>query len=99
LPPAPSIVRIAWPDFKLPPVDARFFVDVARWLANRPVLCVCMGGHGRSGTAAASLLAAYGVGGNEAITQVRAKHCRSAIESKAQEGFVRLVADCKKKGR
>jgi protein-tyrosine phosphatase len=99
LPPPPSIVRIAWPDFGLPPLGPRFFIDVARWLSGRPVLCVCMGGHGRSGTAAASILAGYGLTYDAAVSAVRQKHCKLAIEGAKQLDFVRRVADARRKGR
>lgn len=95
--PAPSVVRVAWQDYGVPPVEPSFFVDLARWLQGRPVVCVCMGGHGRSGTAAAALLAAYGM--PAAVARVRADHCRSAVETPKQEAFVNAVAALRRKGK
>ena len=57
--------------------------------AGGRVLVHCVGGLGRSGTIAACLLRSRGVSAEEAIAMVRAARSPRAIETHAQEAFVR----------
>jgi len=89
--PPQAIVTIDWPDFGLPPAQPGFWLEIERWRNGGKVLAVCMGGHGRSGTAIACLLAAGGIPSDEAIAMVRAQHCNSAVETDGQEAYVAMV--------
>lgn len=85
----PRIVRLDWPDRTVP------FVGLDFWRMLRSlfqpkwnVVCCCFGGHGRTGTALASLLIEDGIMAHEAIRWVRDVHCEHAIETKGQEAYL-----------
>ena len=68
--------------------------DAVRWIdgalrAGENVVAHCVGGIGRSGMAAASYLCARGVEPDEAIEAVRKARSPRALETPAQEQFVR----------
>jgi len=65
---------------------SKFLLEELRM--GRDVCLHCKGGIGRSGTVAALLLIDHGLGGDEAIVQVRQAR-RGAIETPEQEVFVR----------
>jgi protein-tyrosine phosphatase len=83
---------VRWPDFGLPaePVDARnaFAAALARATAER-VEVACLGGTGRTGTALACIAILDGVPVDEAVGYVRAHYRPRAVETSAQERFVR----------
>lgn len=56
------------------------------------VVVSCRGGRGRAGTFMACVLAALGMGADQAIERVRLDR-EGAIETSVQEEFVRMVAD------
>jgi protein-tyrosine phosphatase len=56
------------------------------------VAVACMGGVGRSGTVAACALVAAGAAADEAIALVRRVRHPEAVETPAQEAFVRAYA-------
>ena len=90
-PPWPH-AHVDWPDFGLPADPAGFSAaleDVlARARAGDVVELGCLGGHGRTGTALGCLAALVGVDGDP-VDWVRATYCEKAIETAAQEAFVR----------
>lgn len=57
--------------------------------AGAKVVLHCVGGLGRAGTAAACLLRARGLSAPRALAEVRRARSRRAVESAAQEDFVR----------
>ena len=91
-PPAyiPPVIRLDWPDYTAP-----WSAGLAFWKAlweriplGDTIVC-CMGGHGRTGTCAGSLMiAGKGVPGEEAIIRVKKDYCKSAIENKAQKTYL-----------
>lgn len=90
----PDVVRLAWPDMTAPThVGLRFWVRLHGMLPQHTAVA-CVGGHGRTGTALACLLVADGMTADDAIKVVREKHCSKAIETIAQEQYIkRLAAD------
>lgn len=67
--------------------------DVLKWLgAGTHVLIHCIGGWGRSGTIAASLLTHHGYDAESAIAAVRQARSPRCVESRAQERFVHEYA-------
>ena len=67
--------------------------QIQDWLsADQIVLIHCMGGLGRSGLVAASLLVDVGLGAAEAIREVREVRDPRAVETRAQEDFVARYA-------
>jgi hypothetical protein len=79
---------VAWPDFGVIEVDAlRDLVDaIRRQLDAGPAEIGCLGGHGRTGTLLAAIIAAVeGHDAGAAIRAVRERYCARAIETPAQE--------------
>jgi protein-tyrosine phosphatase len=92
----PPVVRFPMPDGS-PPRDAETMdrilaaIDQARAIGN--VAVACMGGVGRSGTVAAcAIVAHHGGSAAEAIATVRRVRHPEAVETPAQERFVRDYA-------
>ena len=82
---------IDWPDMSTPALPREFWVELARQIRKRRMkVCVfCMGGHGRTGTALSILIGLLtGQAAQEAIGEVRSKHCRKAVETHAQTRYV-----------
>ncbi len=84
--------HLDWPDFGIPPDAESFLVALRNALirarAGQLVEIGCGGGHGRTGTALASLAALSGVSKAEAVGWVRRAYCTEAIETPEQEAFV-----------
>jgi Protein-tyrosine phosphatase len=87
--------HIDWPDFGLPEdTDAvqrslRALLDRAR--SGERVEVGCLGGHGRTGTALASLAVLSGYPAGDAVNWVRAHYCSKAVETPEQEAFVAVM--------
>ncbi len=60
--------------------------------AEGDVVVACMGGVGRSGTVAACALVRAGLSADAAIRRIRALRHPTAVETRAQEAFVREYA-------
>ncbi len=74
--------------------------DLVAWLAHHlaegaNIMLHCVGGLGRSGLVAACYLTSQGLTAEEAIEEVRCARSPRAIESAAQEAFIRNFADSK----
>jgi heme-degrading monooxygenase HmoA len=83
---------VRWPDFRLPadPGQLRAALAEARERATTGrVELACGGGRGRTGTALACLAVLDGVPADEAVAWVRARYDRRAVETRAQQRFVR----------
>jgi protein-tyrosine phosphatase len=83
---------VRWPDFRLPadPAELRAaLVEAHERAATERVELACGGGRGRTGTALACLAVLDGVPAGEAVAWVRAHYDRRAVETRAQERFVR----------
>lgn len=93
-----EIIYVKWPDRGTIPVSR--LMPVLKWAADNlategvNIEIGCMGGHGRTGTFVASLLAYMGMRPDKAIKRVRTAYCESAIETPAQEKMIREVAKC-----
>lgn len=88
-------LRLHWPDMGIPPVAPQWWLRLARALPKRAdVIAACIGGHGRTGSALALLALATQVvdTADEAITLIRSAHCSKAIETRAQEEYIRTFA-------
>lgn len=56
----------------------------------------CIGGHGRTGTVIAAVVARLGIApDNDAIAWVREHYCKKAVENKMQENFLVVNFGCK----
>jgi protein-tyrosine phosphatase len=80
-----------------PPASAqqmdRILDDIEDARTRGDVAVACMGGVGRSGMVAACALGRAGVPADDAITRVRQVRHPSAVETRAQERFVRAYLD------
>jgi protein-tyrosine phosphatase len=86
---------VAWPDFGVIDVDAlRLLVDAIReQLDAGPVEIGCLGGHGRTGTLLAAVIAdVEGLGAAAAIRAARERYCAHAVETPAQERLLHEFA-------
>jgi protein-tyrosine phosphatase len=81
-----------WPDFGVPqdagPVFDALGVVRDRARAGQRVEIGWLGGHGRTGTALASLAVLSGEPAQEAVAWVRTNFCSKAIETPEQAAFV-----------
>lgn len=90
----PREMVLNWPDMAAVDLPLQFWKDlmrcVSRW--GWKVVVFCIGGHGRTGTALASMLVAKGYGAQQAIDFVRKNHCSKAIETETQERYIYRLA-------
>lgn len=91
----PQEAVIDWPDMGVVKLPSQFWKDLVQYLASHKtrLLVFCVGGHGRTGTAIACLMVACGWESDQAIRWIRQHYCKSAIESKAQEAYIREIED------
>ena len=91
-----------WPDMGVLDAPREFWVKF--WeLLNRDrvkrVLFFCVGGHGRTGSAIGCLATvALNAHGGQIIREIRDTYCKNAIETRAQENYVRSMTVKKEKG-
>lgn len=88
----PEIV-LDWPDMGVVSLPRSFWEDLVAHLTNtqRRMLLFCVGGHGRTGTALACLMVVCGWTSEDAIAWIRANYCQKAIETLAQELYIRQI--------
>jgi hypothetical protein len=94
--PASRILLHPWRDWGSPE-RPRDFRQALKWILRElergaVVEIGCIGGHGRTGSALACLLALQGITANDAVTRVRTRYCSEAIESQAQMRFLTAFA-------
>jgi len=92
----PPIALLDWPDQGIPAGGAAFWLGLVNVLPDPgKVLVCCIGGHGRTGTCLASLLLVTqpGMTAKQVIDFVRARYCKHAIESLAQERYLCALAE------
>lgn len=85
-----EILRLYWNDMGTPPAGIDFWSHMWMLLPEKTAIC-CVGGHGRTGTAIASLMIAAGVDYYTALEDVRVKHCNKAVESLSQEQYLHAI--------
>ena len=88
-------ILLEWKDFSPPPRSANLdfwetIIAQAKEEGIKRIICCCMAGLGRTGTALASLAIASGYKQNplEAIAAVRNEYNKKAIETKKQELYI-----------
>jgi len=79
-----------WPDMGVTRLSLKFWQELIKWLQAREykMLVCCVGGHGRTGTAIASLMVAMGSAPEDAIDWVHDHYCRKAIETQGQQNYI-----------
>lgn len=90
------VIDMAWRDQGVPAVQPQFWTAlIDAMIANddRDLVIFCLGSHGRTGTAIASLLIANdGKSAYEAVEIVRKNHCESCVESDKQIKYLQRLA-------
>jgi protein-tyrosine phosphatase len=88
-------VVIDWPDYGTIPAGPDFFETIWKAIKEKKkknIVVFCVGGHGRTGTCAGSLMTVIkSIHGGHAIRRVRETYCSHAIETKPQEEMVRRM--------
>lgn len=92
--PSSDLIRVyAWPDFGV--IDISQLHELVGWVtqaleSDKTVDVGCLGGHGRTGSLLAALVAEVeSRSGDEAVNDIRIRYCIEAVEGKQD----RLVAD------
>lgn len=89
-------ISLDWRDYGVPEVRPEFWVALHQEVKRRDiknVLFYCMGGHGRTGTALASILVMNGTYTGPGATEfVRKHYCKKAVESKSQDEYLAGLA-------
>ena len=87
-------IVLDWPDMGIVNLPRAFWMKLVEQLSltNASMLVFCVGGHGRTGTAIASLMVACGWASADAIGWVRSHYCGRAIETDEQEQYIRWIA-------
>jgi len=88
-----NILPYPWPDFRPPPEGFKQFLEekiVPLLHEGKKVLVFCVGGHGRTGTFLASLIALIESVAEtpDPIAAVRERHCSHAVETLEQVAAV-----------
>lgn len=87
-------IRIDWPDYGVTYLPRLFWEELIAYLQKnkKKMLVFCLGGHGRTGTAVACMMVVgLGYTDKQAINWVRRHYCSSAIESIAQENYIKAI--------
>lgn len=94
-----KVLKVDWYDRKAPKLAVTFWDELLKAVRapadspNTRLLCVCQGGHGRSGTSLVALMMCLtDYSPLDAITHLRAIHCPRAIESKEQHAYLNELA-------
>jgi hypothetical protein len=94
-----NFISIDWPDMSEPPVEPGFFKALHESVLKKKlkkVLFYCFGGHGRTGTALASvLIEVCDFSAEQATKWVHKHYCKEAIESSTQKKWLKDLADVK----
>lgn len=86
-----NVLAAPIPDFQPPPPAFRWLLEqeVIPALADgQKVLMFCIGSHGRTGTALASLIALLEPNAKDPIAITRSRHCHRAVETREQAEYV-----------
>ncbi len=87
-----TLLACSWEDRKAPPAGFETFLlesVIPALEAGKKILGYCTGGHGRTGTFLAALIVLLEPQITDPIAEVRKRHCSQAIETSAQEQYIR----------
>lgn len=87
----PPVIELDWPDMGVPCLSSEAWYELARIIKvdKLNTLVFCMGGHGRTGTAIACLMKAYGWEPVKAVKAIRKIYCKEAVESESQVEYIK----------
>ncbi len=99
--PKPKFEEIVldWPDYGAIDLPVEFWKDLVIEVKSRggKLLCCCVGGHGRTGTAICAIMITHlGYTAKDAIEWVRTNYCKRAVESVSQEEYLGSLEPQKK---
>jgi len=86
-----EILFYDWPDLEPPPEDFEQFLQsevIPALEAGKKVLVFCAGGHGRTGTFLACLLALLEPEIEDPVAEIRRRYCLKAVETPEQAAAV-----------
>jgi len=95
--PTPQIV-VDWPDYGIPTLDRHWWVRLNAALRKiaGDVIVHCLGGHGRTGTAASILAVMNGWNGEKCpVTWLREVYCRQVVECQEQIDYITRITGAK----
>lgn len=78
-------------DFQPPPAGYRRFLEdtiIPELQGNGKVLVFCLGGHGRTGTVLAGLIALLEPDVEDPVSEIRNRYCEGAVETREQAEWV-----------
>lgn len=95
-----DILRLDWQDMRVPPVGLKFWQKLWTLLPKGHTVFCCMGAHGRTGTAIASMMLSANpkLSSGEAMQAVWDRHCEDAIETDGQMDYLRRLAESRPGG-
>jgi hypothetical protein len=88
-------IQLDWPDYGVVNLPKEFWIKLLKHLEDNKLrmLVLCLGGHGRTGTALAVMMTmALDYTPDQAINWIRRHYCDHAIETKGQADYVSLMA-------
>lgn len=81
-------IMVPWPDFGIPQVDMSFWTELHCYILDqgwKDVCFHCQAGHGRTGTALATMLIANEeISADGALWYIRTNYCEHAVETEEQ---------------
>jgi hypothetical protein len=84
-------ILLEWANNCAPSINHEFWTVLRDFIVDnqKPILVLCLGGHGRTGTAIVSLMLATGLWKTEdAINALRKEYCEEAVETKVQVNYL-----------
>lgn len=94
---ATAVMKISWPDMGIPTWGKQVWLDLLDAITNddqiSSVYICCMGGHGRTGTAAAIIGCLLGTIPEEEcpVLWLRSNYCDSVVESQSQLDYITKI--------
>ncbi len=86
------VITVNWPDGGCPPLSFEFWLELPKLMHAKGysrLVPYCLGSHGRTGTALASLAIAHlGLTAKDAVDLIRKAHCRNAVETFSQIDYL-----------
>ncbi|KKM72561.1 hypothetical protein LCGC14_1419380 [marine sediment metagenome] len=89
---------VPWPDYGTPQIKYSFWKALHKFIKDKGwkrVCFHCQAGHGRTGTALASMMIAnLGYTAEEALEAVRLRYCYEAVETRGQCDYLEKIDRC-----
>ena len=90
--PKREVIRVVWNDFGVPALNAAFWLSLLELSVSNGhdvLSVVCVGGHGRTGTALSALgIVGKGWTAEHAVNFLRDRYCKEVVESTSQVSYL-----------